>query len=130
MVTKPRTYEIQLNEAQAHILVDALDLWSRLHCAQLYELFKVTEFGRIGMEPEVQDRAEDLMLHLKWVLFPQLKGRAEHSILSPKIRDEARVAYDMLKVIREAVLVANGHKAADIRKVGAEDLICCTQKTR
>ena len=102
-MSEQRKYRLTLNTKQALVVVQALDLHSRLIAGQVEELgrrFRMERASDPEMTLEQLDRVDDAARLLKAVMFPELRGNAAHGIHSDKIPDEARVAYDLLQVLR------------------------------
>lgn len=97
-----RAYQLTLNEAQAKVLIRALDSFSRIHIGQLETAITqilVAEYAQSeGLEGEFTRIRDKLMPSLAGV---PLNG--SHGIRNDQVSDEARIAWDLQKVIRHAV---------------------------
>lgn len=96
-----KTFKLTLTEKQAHIVITALDLYTRIGIGQIervMELFSEVYWKDI---PNVE-RARQLVLEFKEALtgYPM---NASHGIHSDKVRDTFRAAYDITQVLRHAV---------------------------
>jgi len=98
-------YVITVNEKQARLIWEALDLASRLPAGQLDEIlhFYRNHVPHDPMSTSYAD-ARDALENLKRILFPELEGGAYYGIYNEKVPDVARVAFDLLRVIRKAVM--------------------------
>jgi hypothetical protein len=96
------TITIECTELQARTITTALDLLMRIHMGQWYVL---TE--RLRWHPRWNDRdcAVNILTALA-MLYTQLSGPASHSINSPVIDDEARIAADIRGMIRHVLWTA------------------------
>lgn len=94
-----RHYTLTLNEHQAYVIKEALDLFSRIHMGQLDTVADV-------FVAYAQERGFDTLSFLRDELdnlspiWTGLHKHAYHGIHSPKISDKARVAWDLQQVIR------------------------------
>ena len=88
---------IELSEGQAELVKKSLDLYSRILTGQLGEIEYLFRFYDNKYD---KDKVSKILDDLKLELFPELNSNSYHSIHSDKINDSARVAYDMLQVIR------------------------------
>lgn len=90
-------YQLFITESQAQILVDALDLYSRIGAGQLEEIAHVLRINP-GTQHEKVAAVEELAKEASncWM------GRAggHHGISSEKVHDAFRVAWDLQQVIR------------------------------
>lgn len=90
--------KLELNQTQADILQDALDLYSRILTGQFDEIDHLMRF-EVGTNAEWKTTRK-LLEELQELYYPELGGRAAHSIGSPKTPDKSKIAYDMIQVIR------------------------------
>lgn len=90
-------YCLEITEAQARIIRDACELFSRLHMGQIDEL-RHMNLSRRPDDDYLQ--TEFIIKALKLQLFPELAANAYYGIQSPEIPDSARIAYDLHQVIR------------------------------
>lgn len=90
-------YQIFLTEKQAQVLVDALDLYSRIGAGQLEEIAHILRINP-GIQHDKVVAVEDLAKEAAdcWM------GRAggHYGIFSEKIHDVFRIAWDLQQVIR------------------------------
>lgn len=90
-------YNIVVDEAQARILVEALDLYTRIGIGQFAEVVRVYNYEWKTPIPAV-DRLVDVMNAAKHVIG--FGPGASHGIHSPDVHDVFRRAYDIRCVIR------------------------------
>ena len=88
-----RPYNLSLTERQAQVLVDALDLYSRIGMGQLTEISHV-----LRMNSKAVDEV-DMMLREASYCWMGGAG-SYYGITSDKINDVFRVAWDLQQVIR------------------------------
>jgi hypothetical protein len=97
--------QLTLPAATAHIVVDALDLYSRVGLGQLDEISSLARFGLLtnadGNAPseDALDDAEAYLKQAKRSLFG-FESNASHGIFSPKVNERFRTAWGVLKAIR------------------------------
>lgn len=97
--------QLTMPAATAHIVVDALDLYSRVGLGQLEEISSLARFGLLtnanGDAPS-NDALEDAEVYLrqtKRALFG-FESNASHGIFSSKVNDRFRTAWGVLKAVR------------------------------
>lgn len=93
-------YQLTLTEGQAQVLSDALDIYSRLHMGQLdslQEILACYSKTRPGMAPfhEIRQTLQDIE-----PMITGLSNHAYYGIHSPELKDTARVAWDLHRVLR------------------------------
>ncbi len=101
-----KRYTLTLTEEQVKVVDRALDVFSRLHAGQFDVI--VHDIYQQNPPAEGEDRQafyvrRDMLaksLRFPETLMTNLEPNAHHSIGSKHISDSARVAYDILKVIR------------------------------
>jgi len=100
-----QTFEISgLSVKQARILIDALDLYSRLQMGQVEEIEKFYRWNMIErVNPEHRDLLTSMVGMIKKIVFPELNGNASYSICGNGAPDAAKIAYDIQRVIRHRV---------------------------
>lgn len=102
---------IELSDKQAHVLINALDCFSRLGMGQLNCITDgITTARGEFIEPTVVER---FIGPLKRELF----GHSLHSsdgICSPKTGDNAKIAYDLQCVIREFIAKRDNHPVSSV----------------
>ena len=94
---KTPKYKLAVSEEQAQILVDALDLYSRV--AGMGQLQPATEPWLSRCEPEQLEQARHHLLQAGCALTG-MEPHASYGIRSDRVPDRYRVAYDMQQVIR------------------------------
>lgn len=97
---KSRQYYLLLNEAQANILVRALDAYSRVAMGQIRQVAD-TWIGRVSGEDadERLSRVRACLEEAERLLTGMPRG-ASLGMLSPDLPDEYRAAYDLQQVVR------------------------------
>jgi hypothetical protein len=120
MMDEHRNYELKVNAQQARIIIDALDLFSRVGTGQLEEIELVLRNS--SPNPEVfedrntTDLARAALREVKTILFhfpdiaSPVQGQGAHSIVSDIVPVRYRAAYDIQCVLRKAVADAEGMK--------------------
>jgi len=104
-----KKYTLTLNKDQAQVLVQALDLFSRIGIGQFEEIVHVYDSGRMNNEQlegnakyDVRDQARAALDLAKKVLTGYTGG-ASHGIHSPLVSDKYRAAFDIQQVVRHAL---------------------------
>jgi len=95
-------YLLEIDERQARILNDALDLYSRIGIGQLEEIannFRWFNDPRLKDNWDKLDIARSLLDSIKMLLFKQ-PPNGSYGIYHPDVPDCYRVAWDIQKVIR------------------------------
>lgn len=101
-------YNLKIDEKQAHVLIKALDLYSRIKCGQIKEVGNILRDAicageREGPQVKNMELADQLLDKVAMLYFPELPmPGASHSIRSAPGVDE-RVAYDIQQVIRHRI---------------------------
>lgn len=90
-------YQLFITESQAQVLVDALDLYSRIGSGQLEEVSHILRLNP-GIQHEKVAAVEGLAKEAANCWMGRAGGR--HGISSEKIHDVFRVAWDLQQVIR------------------------------
>ena len=96
-------YKLTLNETQAQVMVDALDIYMRLGMGQLTEIAEHPDLRkRIFQTDDSMSMGpiRAVLKALKHVIFRDLGDNHYFSISSPEIGDCNRVANDIRQVIR------------------------------
>lgn len=96
-----KKYTLTFTEEQAGILVDALDLYSRIGIGQFEECVRVFDHT-LELPIETRDACKASLDHAKFVIAG-LPAGGSHGIHNPKVRDVFRAAYDIQQVIRHRV---------------------------
>ncbi len=98
-----KTYTLTLNERQAEVVAAALDLYARIGIGQFEEIVSIYEGAQMGLGKTTDagklHAAKRFVEDAKHELtgFP---ANASHGIMSDKVNDTFRVAYDIGKVLR------------------------------
>lgn len=96
-----QTFSLEhISGKQLHVMLEALDLYSRLLCGQLDEL---EWFFKLHSEPGTVKNIDDVILELKKRVFPQLSETSSYPIAGSKTPTESQIAYDLLCVIRNGL---------------------------
>jgi len=108
--------KLELSETQARVLINALDVYSRINMGQLWAL--ADAIGRAktrgGEElPDhwiIRDRHTDPMTRILFDYPPN----ASHGICSPLVPDAAKIAYDIQCVIRKDIAEREKHSQSSV----------------
>jgi hypothetical protein len=100
-----KRYTLHLTEKQARVIVNALDLYSRIGMGQLKEVAYVLRAQNIGAktDAEIQEHSDQINIirdRLEALSRYWMNGPGYHSIASQKISDVFRVAWDIQQVVR------------------------------
>lgn len=94
-------YEIHLSEKAIYIIIQALDLYSRVGMGQLETVKDVLLKSEKSRENILKNRdAIERLLDLVKEMAMELSPSSYQSIMSPEISDDFRTAYDMIQVLR------------------------------
>jgi hypothetical protein len=96
-----KMYKLEINEKQASIIVDALDLYSRLFTGQFVEILYKLDKLDIDMD------RYDFERMIKKLVFPELENNEHYGITGAK--EEARIAYDILQVVRHGIFKSHNN---------------------
>ena len=102
-MSKKENYFIQvtLTPEQVRVLNDALDLYSRVHIGQFHRLKE--EFWDKLQDVDAAIRMENCLLEARQDAFPELSGPGHsHSMSSPAVKEEGKIAWDIQQVVRVA----------------------------
>lgn len=91
-------YRLEITRKQAQVIQEACDLYSRLKCGQMEELLRFFDLRARASRDDFQ--AARVFLEKIGQIVTGLGPGVSHSVGSHEIGDEARVAYDLLQVIR------------------------------
>ena len=95
-------YNLKINEAQAQVLTDALEIYARLGMGQIYEILEHPDL-RKQRDAFVIDYCRALCENLRGAIFKLPIGNY-YSISNREISDTNRVAYDLVQVIRHRLV--------------------------
>ena len=96
-----KKWQLVINHSQALTMIQALDLYSRIHMGQIEE---ITRYGSALLPAVPSGDLGSWFNSIKAKMFPELpSGHAYHGIHSPVISDVARVAWDLQQVVRHRV---------------------------
>ena len=124
-------YILEMTEAQARNLVRALDLYSRIGMGQLEAVDQEVRMWSDESLSSHEEREESIK-SLKTALFGFARGH--RAIMSERVHDQYRLAWDTMKVVRYAVAWHTrpmGGATVDFAtpmKYGSEPLPKCTVK--
>ncbi|WCK57101.1 hypothetical protein PP175_28340 (plasmid) [Aneurinibacillus sp. Ricciae_BoGa-3] len=95
--------QMEMSERQAKIMIEALDLLSRIGTGQVDAIEQM--LFKMGIMPDMQKRneAEDALKQLKSAYFPALQGNASYGIFNEQTPDESKVSWDMIQVARNKI---------------------------
>lgn len=91
-----------VSELQAKIMIQALDLYSRLLMGQLDELDYVFR-SYFWSKKYDGNKILDLIDKIREIVFPTLGRNSYNSIGSDKVPEESKISYDMLRAIRNCL---------------------------
>jgi hypothetical protein len=103
-----KNYNLQIDATQAHVLIKALDLFSRIKCGQIKEIGHVLRWAicageRDKVSPENMEIADQLLDKVAMLYFPELPlPGASYGIREAPGEDE-KLAYDIQQVIRHRI---------------------------
>ena len=89
--------QVTMTPEQARSVVQALDLYLRVHIGQFNIIQEQFSGGRFDHR-----RVEDLLFHARDMIFPELSGRGHSYSASGCPNEGARISFDVLQVIRRA----------------------------
>lgn len=98
-------YNLKIDEKQAHVLIKALDLYSRIKCGQIKEVGHVLRWAICAGERTAPDTAnmelaDQLLDKVQMLYFPELPlPGASYGIREAPGTDE-KIAYDIQQVVR------------------------------
>lgn len=97
-------YHLSLTEKQAHVLIKALDFYSRIKCGQLTEIENIFRDVLIFEERKIPlenlEKSEKVLADLKRLLFPEIDSpNASYGIREAPGESE-KIAYDIQQVVR------------------------------
>jgi hypothetical protein len=97
--------KLTLNEQQARVLLEGLDLFSRILFGQLETVREVIHTHRIGksVPPIDYAKSEAILAEAKRVLFPELTPEGFYGVFSPDLDEDSKIAWDIKQVVRNAV---------------------------
>lgn len=89
-------YELSLTKEQVEVLIQALDLYSRIGIGQFEEILDVYDFSKISYES--RDDVKQHMMSSKVLAGHSMNGN--YGIHNEEINDKFRIAYDIQQVVR------------------------------
>lgn len=98
--------KIVMDETQARVVSEALELYSRVHLGQLDELPRVTRRAYIDEKTGQKVDMRTVVYYiecLKNALFPELDKNEYYGIYSDKISDRAKISFDVYQCLRNAL---------------------------
>lgn len=113
MSQERKQYQLTIDENQARILIQALDLYSRLGIGQYEEAVSFLKWQsdpRLEGKHEECDKAMKHLNEIKMLLF-NMPSNASYGIYSEKVPDCFRAAWDILKVIRHQLWKDNENRS-------------------
>lgn len=96
------TYNLEISEAQAKIIINALDLYTRIGLGQFQSIQEVWDYN--GVDPEdfkKYDDFKDMLVKCQKLIMGTCNGG--FGIHNKKVNDIFRQAYDIQQVIRHEV---------------------------
>lgn len=127
---------LELNEKQALVIKEAVELLSRLGMGQMNALDNVGFLNERRFKNKNIDYTdkEKAIFELKKVYFPELYGHQYWGMTNEQTHEDAKIAWDINQVIRHAVSWHNHPKGGitvsfDLpMKVSGEELATCKYK--
>lgn len=105
-------YEIKLNKEHIHILIAALDLYSRIGIGQLEEAFHLTaDYLSKESSWDVITTTEYQILKQKLLGMPY---NASHGITSDKVHQVFKEAWTMQKILQKTIADAGNHQSHSV----------------
>ena len=101
-------YTLEIDEQQARVLAQACDTLSRVYCGQIGIAVEPLLHWRQGQGHKVDRQALDAGVAIVHQELTGLSRDTNFGIHSREIPDAARVAFDLLQVIRHALWLAQG----------------------
>jgi hypothetical protein len=97
----PHYIQVTLTPEQAGVVVDALDLLSRIHIGQFHTISE--QFFEKLLDSDAIIRMENCLLEARQEVFPELTGPGHsHSMTGEKVAEAGKVSWDILQVVRNA----------------------------
>lgn len=100
-------YRMEMTEEQAHLVIRALDFFSRMRMGQWGELARLTpppSNGNIADYQAARDTVEDLLLQARDIVMPELKiMHSLHGSYSVFSFNDALAAWNVLRAIRSCI---------------------------
>jgi hypothetical protein len=90
-----KKYSLEVTEKQSEVLCAALEMYSRVQTGQFWAMAEPWYFNH-----DNHRQLYDALDALKPIIFPELPHNGYHGIHSPKVADEAQMAWDIQQVIR------------------------------
>jgi hypothetical protein len=92
---------LEVNELQAGIIQEALDIYSRVIMGQFHEMTKLWENNtEIWRNQKARDDIDKKIEEIRDIVYPELKGYAHWGIYNPKCPETSKIGYDMIQVLR------------------------------
>jgi len=103
-----KNYQIRLNQKQLELIQKSLDLYSRLQCGQLKELSNnFSSPFQDRLNDNNREEVTDCVNTIKTIIYPELSTSSSFGIFGPQTPDSAKIAYDMIQVIRYKIAWSN-----------------------
>lgn len=102
--------KLELNDKQARIVINALDIYSRIGMLQLDAVAHL--LGDLGLHQDPW-KVKEFFDVIKRELF-ELPPGANHGICSPKVPDVCKIAYDIQCVIRKDIAERENHPTSSV----------------
>jgi hypothetical protein len=95
-------YNLTLDEEQLRVLMEALDMYSRLGMGQIDIVLTSTNNPLIKRiwENKSGDEVKDLSKQIKKLIFPELSDNAYYGIFNNKTPESSKISWDILQVVR------------------------------
>lgn len=105
MAKGDREYRLTINDEQAGVLMEALDMYFRVGMGQLREVGGHLVPFKLPSEEyrSRRDAVDEALRQVRALAMPELHRNSDHGIASDAIDDSNRVACDLYDVIRHHV---------------------------
>ena len=92
-------YNLKISKKQASIIIESLNLYSRLLCGQTEEISNLFMFSFFDKDISLP-KVKEICNELKKTVFPELQKNESYGIYQDSIGENPKIAYDMIQVIR------------------------------
>jgi len=101
--TRDFKISMEINQNQARVIKDALELYSRLQMGQIKEIdlfFRLRSKERMDYDRNMMDH---LLETIKRMYFPDLSSNGFYGIFGDKTPEEAKIAWDLIQNMRYTI---------------------------
>jgi hypothetical protein len=110
---------INCNEKRANIILQSLDIFSRILMGQFTEIEQLFRFNNFETCSDdlykKTDEINKLLIQVRDIIYPDLKGYGNGSfgIFNPKCPQESKIAYDIYQILERALYNFNKENKKD-----------------